>query len=480
MARIYDPAREAELTSVIAAREADIAERRERLAALQADTSDSGWTDGKGQHFMALVSEIDLLERDSFRAQSIVDDMLFHKPADAAPEGSYNDVLDRVIRRGANGITSEERESLASEIDSYGMMTLDPKPGSTDGIMISQGVSQAQFQHRRQVAGLGTLGRPLGDRRFAAVQSDGDSGSNFIDTETLPTVVDTLSQYGGALQVCGRLASSSTRPMRIPQENAATQKGVCLAAQNTAATESQTPNPSFVEFGMHTFHSGWVDITNEMIEDSGFDIVGWVLVQLQRRIGRIMNEKFTVGSGTNEPTGFMTDPTEHTVTGRDALSFPDDLTDLEYAVDEAYLIGEKGPHGLPMGPGMANRDGIIGFTFNRATEGHLRKAKDSDGRPLWRPDITGGAPDMINGWPYVTNNDIAKLATGAKTVAFGNLGNHKIRLQDAIGLWNFWDSGTATHNVRRLIGYSRADSNNIQAKIGSPAKWPGHASIVMA
>ena len=397
--------------------------------------------------------------------------MRFHKPAETkAEEGSQHDVLDRTLRRGRNGLSDEEAKGIADSIEAYGMAALDPAPGQTAGIMVKQGVSHQQALHRRQV----------GLNRFGAVQSDGNSGQNFIDTETLPTVVDTLAQYGGALQVCGRLASSSTRPMRIPQENAATQMGVCLSAQNTAATESQTPNPTFVEFGMHTFHSGWVDITNEMIEDSGFDIVGWVLVQLQRRIGRIMNQKFTVGTGTNEPTGFMQAPTQMDVTGSTSLSFPDDLIDLEYTIDEAYLIGEKGPHGLPNGSGFANRDGMIGFTFNRATEGYFRKAKDSDGRPLWRPNIQEGVPDMINGWPYVTNNDIAKIASGAKTVVFGNLGNHKIRMQDSIALWNFWDSGTATHNVRRLIGYSRADSNNIQAKIGSPSRWPSHATIVQA
>ena len=193
-----------------------------------------------------------------------------------------------------------------------------------------------------------------------------------------------------------------------------------------------------------------------------------------------MNEKFTVGSGTNEPNGFMTSPTELTAASATGITFPDEFFDLEYAIDEAYLIGEKGTGGLPSGSGWANRDGIIGFTFNRATEGILRKAKDTDGRPLWQPSITAGKPDMINGYPYVTNNDIATVATGAKTVAFGNFGNHKIRLQDSIALWNFWDSGTAMSNSRRLIGFSRADADNVMMPIGSPARWPSHAALKQA
>ena len=473
MARIYDSEVEAELVATIAAKAEESTKIREQMTAMQDETPKDKWNADQNTRYAMLMSDLRFVEEEKDRADNKLADMLFHKPDSSGPEdGSFEDVLERVMRRGKVGATQDELDRLADELNAEGMASTDPKPGDTHGMLVRAGISPRQMRHRMQIAQM------TGGRVYGAVTSDSDSGSNFIDTDTLPTVVDTLAQYGGAMEVCGRLASSSSAPVRIPQENAASQKGVCLSSQGSTAADLQTPNPEFVEFKNYTFHSNWVEITNEMIDDAGFDIVGWVMSQLQRRLGRIMNEKFTIGNGTNEPTGFMQAPKEFTVTGATTLSFPDDFIDLMYEVDEAYLQGEKGVGGLPSGSGMANRDGIIGFTFNRKTEGYLRKAKDSDGRPLWQPGITLDKPDMILGYPYVTNNDIAEIATGAKTVVFGNLGNHKIRLQDSIALWNFWDSATATRNARRIIGYSRADSNNVMAKISS--KWPSHATIKQA
>ena len=469
MARLYDATREAELVATIAEKTEKELSIREQMNAMQEATPDSGWDDATTNRYVALNTDLSRVETERERAQNSLDTMLFYKPKETAvAEGSDADILERCIRKGRSGLTGEEIDSMEARMTALGFGDGDPNPGETGPAIFTTGISPEQARRRAMFA----------DQRNALVTSDTASGQNFIDTETLPTVVDTLSQFGGALRVCGRLSSSKSSPIRIPQEDAASQKGVLVSTQGTPVTENQTPNPGFVTFENYTFNSGWVEVTNEMIADSGFDIVGWVLVQLQRRIGRIMNEKFTKGTGTNEPTGFMAAPLQFNAATATGISFPDELLDLEYEIDEAYLMGEKGPGGLPS-EGMANRDGMIGFTFNRKTEGYLRKAKDTDGRPLWQPGITMGVPSMINGWPYETNNDIDTIATGKKTVVFGNLGNHKIRLTNAIALYNFWDSGTATRNARRLLGFARADSNNIVAK-NSDSRWPSHVTLVQA
>ena len=473
MARIYDPEREAELVAACASHREKADKLREQMAAMQDEVGDSKWTPEKSAHYSVLMNDLTLAENDYTAADSALQDMLFHKPAEGkVEEGSMGDIMDRAIRKGRGGLTPEERAMIDKDLNDSGLAGMNPDPDNGHGIRVTHGISARQMQVRRQLA-------VLHGGRMGAITSDSDSGSNFIDTETMPTVVDTLAQYGGALQVCGRLASASSAPVRIPQEDAASQKGVCVSAQGTTAADLQTPNPGFIEFTNYTFHSQFIEITLEMIDDVGFDLVGWILSQCQRRIGRIMNEKFTKGTGTNEPTGFMTSPKEHVLSSQSAISFPADLIDLMYVVNEAYLQGEKGPGGLPAGSGIGTRDGMIGFTFNRATEGYLRKALDSDGRPLWQPGITLGVPDMINGYPYVTNNDIDTIAAGKLTVAFGNFGYHKLRLQDSIALYNFWDSATAARHARRIIGFARADSDNVLVKDGN-SKWPAHAALKMA
>src|SRR5690606_32334921 len=50
-----------------------------------------------------------------------------------------------------------------------------------------------------------------------------------------------------------------------------------------------------------------------------------------------------------------------------------------------------------------------------------RKLKDNDGRPLWVPSMTGGAPSTINGHPYTVDNNLAPLGAGSTPAVFGDI-----------------------------------------------------------
>jgi HK97 family phage major capsid protein len=58
----------------------------------------------------------------------------------------------------------------------------------------------------------------------------------------------------------------------------------------------------------------------------------------------------------------------------------------------------------------------------------------ADDRPLWQPSIREGAPDKIEGFNYVVNNDMEDLsAVSNKIFAFGDWSRYYVRIaQDII------------------------------------------------
>ena len=139
-----------------------------------------------------------------------------------------------------------------------------------------------------------------------------------------------------------------------------------------------------------------------------------------------------------------------------SLSFTyEDIVDLEYAIDLAYLEGHEGnPEGF-----MDAYQGHVGFMIHRNVEKILRKMLDGDGRPLWTPSIRDGAPNMIAGWPYFLNNHMDDIAANKHPILFGNFAHFAIRMVNDLQIFRFWDSNTVTAYSYEFIGFCRDDSN---------------------
>jgi HK97 family phage major capsid protein len=66
----------------------------------------------------------------------------------------------------------------------------------------------------------------------------------------------------------------------------------------------------------------------------------------------------------------------------------------------------------------------------------IRKLKDGDGNYLWQMgDFQVGTPQNILGYPVVVNQDMAEIATGNKTVAFGDMSAYYVRKVGAPALY---------------------------------------------
>ena len=157
-----------------------------------------------------------------------------------------------------------------------------------------------------------------------------------------------------------------------------------------------------------------------MLDDAGFDLEAWLADEIATEFARAEGAAFINGSGTNQPKGFLQQPTalttdavrafgtlQHTVTGN-AAGFD--------TSPELKLIDLV--HSLRAG----HRQGAV-FVMNTKTLAAVRKFKAADGSFLWQPGIFENAPARLLGYPVIEAEDMPDIAANALPIAFGNFRN---------------------------------------------------------
>ena len=157
-----------------------------------------------------------------------------------------------------------------------------------------------------------------------------------------------------------------------------------------------------------------------MLDDAGFDLEAWLADEIATEFARAEGTAFINGSGTNQPKGFLQQPTaltadavrvfgtlQHVVTGN-ASGF-DTAPELKL-IDLVHSLR------------AAHRQGAV-FIMNTKTLATVRKFKAADGSFLWQPGIFENAPARLLGYPVIEAEDMPDVAANALPIAFGNFRN---------------------------------------------------------
>ena len=232
--------------------------------------------------------------------------------------------------------------------------------------------------------------------------------------------------------------------LQIPRVN--TYSAATIAAEAGSIGESDPAFSAFITMGAWKF-SYLTQVSREMIEDSGVDILGFLADQVGQGIGFNVNNALTVGTGTTQPNGIVTASTLG-ITGATAVSgafTADNLIDLAYSVDGAAR----------MLPGA-------GYMMNGQSIGAVRKLKDTAGNYVFSPSLAVGVPDTLLGFPLHENPAMADAATSAKSVIFGHIPSYYVRQVGGIRVDSSTDFAFSTDLVT-LRTILRVDGNLPQA-----------------
>lgn len=183
----------------------------------------------------------------------------------------------------------------------------------------------------------------------------------------------------------------------------------------------------------------------EILNDAAFDIAAYVGEHAGRQISLVAGSAFTVGTGTAQPTGFITAATaaSRTVTaaGSGAFFGATDVLDLIYS-------GLAQPY--------RNQDTVI---FGSTTAvAKIRKLQDVNGQFLFTPGINGGQPDRLAGYTFVENSAMAAVGSASKSLAVLHAPSYIVREVGNISVAQSSDRYFETDQVALRTIY-RVDAN---------------------
>ena len=147
-----------------------------------------------------------------------------------------------------------------------------------------------------------------------------------------------------------------------------------------------------------------IKVSEELLNDSAFDLEGYFSAEFARRIGNKEEDAFFNGDGTGKPLGVLADKggAEVGVTAASATAVTaEEIISLFYSLEAPY------------------RENAI-WVFNDATMAAIRKLKGNDGQFLWQKALHEGDHETLLGKPVFTSPFMPEMKAGTKPVLFGD------------------------------------------------------------
>ena len=238
-----------------------------------------------------------------------------------------------------------------------------------------------------------------------------------VPTSFYDQVILKARLVGPMLDVPTQLNTTSGETIQVPSLSAYSSSAT-VTAQGANFSESDPTFNSFVNLG--AFKYGFlIQVSREMIEDSGVDLLGFLADQVGNGLGFNVQNALTVGTGTVQPQGIVA-ASGSGITGGTGVSgafTADNLIDLYYSLDGAARL-------LPG----------VGWMMNGASIGAVRKLKDTAGNYIFSPAADGNQRDLLLGRPVYENPHVASAATSAKSVIAGHMPSFFVRSVGGIRL----------------------------------------------
>ena len=239
-----------------------------------------------------------------------------------------------------------------------------------------------------------------------ALQIGTDSEGGYLAPDEFErTLVDALDEEN-IFRTLARVIQTSSGDRKIPVVT--THGSASWLDEEELVPES---DETFGQTSIGAFKLGtFIKVSDELLNDSVFDLQGYITTEFARRIGHKEEEAFFVGDADGKPTGIF-----HTIGGAQigvtaaasAAITVDEVLDLFYSLKSPY------------------RKKAV-FVMNDATVKAIRKLKDGQGQYLWQPALTANTPDSILNRPVHTSAYVPTIAAGAKSIAFGDFGYYWI------------------------------------------------------
>ena len=314
----------------------------------------------------------------------------------AEDDAAYSRMEQQITDLGKEISRMERLEALDAQMKEPVNQPLTGKPMSSRTI---ERTGRASDEYRTSFWDMMRSKAPLPSVVNALQEGTDSEGGYLVPDEYERTLVEALEEENMFRQLA-KVIRTSSGDRKIPV--VATKGTASWIDEEGAYTES---DDSFGQVSIGAYKVGtMIKVSEELLNDSVFDLESYIAKEFARRIGAKEEEAFFTGDGSGKPLGILaaTGGAETGVTAASSTAVTaDELMDLFYSLKSPY------------------RKKAV-WVLNDSTIKAVRKLKDSTGQYLWQPSLVAGTPDTLLGRPVKTSAYMPVIAAGAKTIAFGD------------------------------------------------------------
>ncbi len=310
---------------------------------------------------------------------------------------TYEKMEADVVNLGKEIDRLERQQALDAELNRAVNTPITGKPAAPAG---EEKTGRATAEYRKSFWNVMRSKMPSPEVMNALQVGTDSEGGYLVPDEFERTLVEALEEQN-IFRTLAHVIQTSSGDRKIPV--VASKGSASWVDEEGAIPES---DDSFGQVSIGAYKLGtMIKVSEELLNDSVFDLEAYISREFARRIGNKEEEAFFTGDGTGKPLGVLaeTGGAEVGVTAAAAAAFTaDEIFDLFYSLKAPY-----------------RRSAV--FVMNDASVKALRKLKDNNGQYLWQPSLTAGAPDTLLNRPVYTSAFMPALAAGAKSILFGDL-----------------------------------------------------------
>jgi len=336
-------------------------------------------TDEQIAQFDAMMAEADTLQGQIDRIER----------SDAASADLAQQIAARGERAGIGADEQNDRDQRAARVFSAWLR---------GGI---EGVAAADRDHAQAQIGRGS-------QVFQAAQatSPGAAGGYLVPPAYVEQLIIELKAYFQALNLFEEIRTDTGAPIQWPTNDDTSRRAKIIGENTQIGTGQMVFGTTALNAFLYATDA--ILVSWSLMQDSATDLDAFIRQRLAEAFSRTLADHLTTGTGNGMPQGLATAALSGVSGSGSAITY-DNLVDLEHSIDPAYRTGAV-------------------YMFNDTTLREMRKLKDAQGRPLWNPSTTVGAPDTFAGSAYVINQSLPNIGAGASPVLYGNFSNYKFRI----------------------------------------------------
>lgn len=314
----------------------------------------------------------------------------------AEDDAAYSRMEQEITNLGKEIARLERQEALDAELKKPVNTPITNKPHNNN---IQEKTGRATDEYRTSFWNVMRSKAPMPNVMNALQIGSDSEGGYLVPDEYERTLVQALEEEN-IFRKIAKVIQTSSGDRKIP---VVATKGTANWIDEEGVFNESDDAFSQVSIGAYKLGT-LIKVSEELLNDSIFDLESYISTEFARRIGAKEEEAFFTGDGSGKPLGILATSggAETGVTAASATAITaDELMDLFYSLKSPY------------------RKNAV-WVLNDSTIKAIRKLKDNNGQYLWQPSLVAGTPDTILGKSVKTSAFMPTLAASNKTIAFGD------------------------------------------------------------